>query len=89
MTRFLLLLLGIYKRTISRLLGPRCRFHPGCSDYARVALLRFGPWRGTLLALWRVLRCQPLCEGGVDPVPERFRFARCRSAGACTHSTDG
>jgi putative membrane protein insertion efficiency factor len=78
LTRFLLFLLRLYKRWLSPLLGQRCRFYPSCSDYARVAVTRFGPWRGCLLTAWRLLRCQPLCEGGADPVPERFRFARCR-----------
>lgn len=77
-TRFLLFLLGAYKRLLSPLLGPRCRFHPSCSDYARIAVLRFGPLRGSALALWRILRCQPMCDGGADPVPEHFRFTRCR-----------
>jgi uncharacterized protein len=72
-------LIGLYKRGISPLLGPRCRFHPSCSDYARIAVTRFGPWRGSLLAGWRLLRCQPLCTGGEDPVPEHFHFRRCRS----------
>lgn len=81
MTRIILLLLRFYKRLLSPLLGQRCRFHPSCSDYARVAVARFGPWRGMLLAGWRILRCQPLCEGGPDPVPETFSFARCRSPG--------
>jgi len=76
-TRFLLALLALYKRLLSPLLGARCRFHPSCSDYARAAILRFGAGRGTLLALWRILRCQPLCSGGLDPVPEHFHFARC------------
>lgn len=79
--RLLLLLLRLYKRTLSPLLGPRCRFHPSCSDYARIALLRFGPLRGSALAIWRILRCQPLCAGGEDPVPEQFHFTRCRSHG--------
>jgi len=76
-TRILLALLAIYKRTLSPLLGARCRFHPSCSDYARGAVTRFGPWRGSLLALWRIGRCQPLCTGGFDPVPERFTMRRC------------
>jgi putative membrane protein insertion efficiency factor len=80
-TRFLLFLLGVYKRLLSPLLGQRCRFHPSCSDYARIALLRFGPLRGSALALWRILRCQPLCTGGEDPVPEHFHFSRCRFHG--------
>jgi hypothetical protein len=75
----LLLLLDAYKRWLSPLLGQRCRFYPSCSDYARVAVLRFGALRGSLLTLWRLLRCQPLCGGGLDPVPERFHLARCRT----------
>lgn len=81
LTRFLLFLLRLYKRWLSPLLGQRCRFYPSCSDYARVAVTRFGPWRGSLLTAWRLLRCQPLCEGGEDPVPERFHFRSCRSHG--------
>jgi putative component of membrane protein insertase Oxa1/YidC/SpoIIIJ protein YidD len=49
--------------------------------------VRFGPWRGGLLAAWRLLRCQPLCDGGHDPVPEHFRFARCRCHGNSGHSS--
>ncbi len=79
MTRLILFLLACYKRLLSPLLGQRCRFHPSCSTYARIAVARFGPWRGGLLALWRLLRCHPLCEGGNDPVPETFILARCRS----------
>lgn len=80
MTRLILFLLSLYKRLLSPLLGSRCRFHPSCANYARVAVVRFGPLRGGTLALWRLLRCQPLCDGGLDPVPERFTLARCRHA---------
>lgn len=75
-------LLAAYKRLLSPLLGSRCRFHPSCSDYSRIAIARFGPGRGTLLALWRLARCQPLCEGGLDPVPETFTFRRARGTNA-------
>ncbi|MDO1528003.1 membrane protein insertion efficiency factor YidD [Fulvimonas sp. R45] len=85
MTRLILLLLRFYKRWLSPLLGQRCRFHPSCSDYARIAVARFGPWRGGLLAAWRLLRCQPLCDGGPDPVPEHFRFVRCRGDSRHVH----
>lgn len=78
MTRLILFLLACYKRLLSPLLGRRCRFHPSCSTYARIAVARFGPWRGGLLAMWRLLRCHPLCGGGADPVPETFVLARCR-----------
>lgn len=86
LTRSLLFLLRVYKRGISPLLGQHCRFYPSCSDYARIAITRFGPWRGGLLTAWRLLRCQPLCEGGADPVPETLRFARCRHRGDSTHA---
>jgi len=78
LTRLILWLLRLYKRWISPLLGKRCRFHPSCSDYARIAVLRFGPWRGSLLSGWRLLRCQPFCHGGHDPVPDHFHYPRCR-----------
>lgn len=61
----------VYQRTLSPLLGPRCRFHPSCSHYAIEAIERFGALRGTGLALKRIARCHPLNAGGHDPVPER------------------
>jgi putative membrane protein insertion efficiency factor len=77
LTQLILWLLHLYKRWLSPLLGPNCRFHPSCSEYARIAVIRFGPWRGSSLAVWRLLRCQPLCSGGEDPVPEHFHYPRC------------
>lgn len=65
-------LLHGYKRWISPLLGQHCRFHPTCSVYMREAIERHGVLRGGLLGTFRLLRCQPLCEGGIDPVPEHF-----------------
>jgi len=58
-----------YQRWISPLLGPRCRFVPSCSEYALEALERYGAVKGSWLAIKRLLRCQPLCKGGHDPVP--------------------
>jgi putative membrane protein insertion efficiency factor len=73
-SRPILFLLALYKRFVSPWLGERCRFHPSCSDYARVSVARFGSVRGCWLAMNRLLRCQPMCEGGIDPVPHEFRW---------------
>lgn len=61
-----------YQRFVSPLLPRRCRYEPTCSAYAVTAIRRFGPLRGALLALWRLVRCNPFSHGGFDPVPERF-----------------
>lgn len=61
--------IALYRKGISPLLGPNCRFHPTCSAYAEEAIVRYGPFRGTARAMGRIARCHPLCEGGYDPVP--------------------
>jgi putative membrane protein insertion efficiency factor len=63
-----LALLRIYKRWISPLFPPSCRYVPTCSEYAMEAVERYGAMRGGALAAWRVLRCHPLAAGGLDPV---------------------
>lgn len=67
--RFLTALVVAYRRWISPALPARCRFYPSCSAYALEALTRHGAWRGTGLAVRRVLRCHPFHPGGYDPVP--------------------
>lgn len=62
-------LLRAYRYFVSPLLGPACRFHPSCSEYAEEALARHGALRGTWLAAGRVCRCGPWSPGGHDPVP--------------------
>jgi putative membrane protein insertion efficiency factor len=73
MNRILLALLWIYKRTLSPLLhtlgAGGCRFQPTCSEYAVRAIAMHGIWRGSALALWRLLRCHPFSRGGLDQVP--------------------
>jgi uncharacterized protein len=67
-----ILLIGLirfYRMFVSPLFPPSCRFQPTCSEYAIGAIARFGPWRGSWLALKRILRCHPLHPGGYDPVP--------------------
>lgn len=67
----LLGLIRLYQLTLSRLLPPgTCRFYPSCSRYGFEAIQKHGAVRGSLLAAWRVLRCNPFNPGGYDPVPE-------------------
>jgi uncharacterized protein len=61
-------LLGVYKAMISPFLPPACRFEPTCSEYTRQAVEKYGALRGTWMGIKRILRCQPLCKGGHDPV---------------------
>lgn len=72
MKRLLLALIAAYRRWLSPALPQRCRYEPSCSSYAGESIARFGAARGTLLATWRLLRCNPFSHGGFDPVPERF-----------------
>ena len=64
-----LLLIRAYQLTLSPYIGQCCRFTPSCSHYATEALKTHGFWRGTFLTIYRLLRCQPWCKGGYDPVP--------------------
>lgn len=71
MKRIALALIRFYQRRLSGGLPPACRFQPTCSHYAYDAVERYGAVRGACMALWRILRCNPLNDGGIDPVPER------------------
>jgi putative membrane protein insertion efficiency factor len=66
----LLVLIRFYQLTFARLIPPdTCRFTPTCSHYGYQAVFKHGLWKGGRLAVWRLLRCQPLVPGGYDPVP--------------------
>jgi putative membrane protein insertion efficiency factor len=69
LSSFCILLLKGYRYCLSPLLPPACRFTPSCSLYAIEAVERHGAWRGSYLAVRRLLRCHPFCSGGYDPVP--------------------
>lgn len=74
MKRLLLFLIGFYRKYISPGTPPSCRFIPSCSEYAYLAIERFGPARGSLLAAKRLAKCQPFHRQKTieyDPVPER------------------
>lgn len=64
-----MLFIKLYQWIISPWLGPRCRFYPNCSDYALQAFSQHNCWKALLLSLRRLGCCQPLSDGGYDPVP--------------------
>lgn len=70
--KFLMMsLIRFYMKFISPLKKPCCRFIPTCSEYALEAIDRFGAFRGGFMAFCRILRCNPFCKGGYDPVPRK------------------
>ena len=69
--RFLILkIIRVYQKYISPLLGPSCRFHPTCSEYALQAIETYGIFRGGFLATKRILKCNPWGDTGADPLPK-------------------
>ena len=82
MSRVFIAPITLYRRFISPLIAPRCRYYPTCSSYAVEAIRRFGILRGLVLAGWRLLRCNPLSRGGFDPVEQQTLFrTRCEVHG--------
>jgi putative membrane protein insertion efficiency factor len=75
--------LRVYQRAISPALPRRCKYEPTCSHYAVRAIREFGILRGSVLAAWRLLRCNPLSHGGYDPVSAQRLFP---SAGSDRHA---
>ena len=73
MRRMFIASIRSYQRYLSPLLGNHCRFMPSCSEYAAMAIEEWGAWRGSLLAAWRILRCNPFHRGGLDLPPRRTR----------------
>ncbi|MDR0931136.1 MAG: membrane protein insertion efficiency factor YidD [Clostridiales bacterium] len=67
MIKWLLLqLIKVYQRFVSPLTRPRCRFMPTCSEYSRLAIKKYGVCKGVAKSVWRIMRCNPFCKGGVD-----------------------
>lgn len=71
MKKLLISLINLYRKYISPLKPGCCRFMPTCSQYAIQAIEIHGAIKGSYLAIKRILRCQPMCKGGYDPVPEK------------------
>ncbi|MBP1890794.1 putative membrane protein insertion efficiency factor [Clostridium moniliforme] len=68
MKRSLINLIRFYRKNISPLKNPCCKYVPTCSQYAIEAIEKYGAFKGSLMALWRILRCNPFSKGGYDPV---------------------
>ena len=76
MKRLAVLLIYGYRVAVSPFLAPRCKYHPTCSRYALDAFEEYGFLRGSVLAAWRLLRCNPWSHGGVDYAREQTLFKR-------------
>lgn len=72
MKYLMIALVNLYKKIISPLFPARCKYYPTCSEYAVEAFKKHGFFKGFVLAVWRILRCNPWSNGGIDPVPEKF-----------------
>lgn len=68
MKKVLIKMINFYKKYISPLKKPCCRFYPTCSTYAIQAIEKYGAIKGSAMAIYRILRCNPFCKGGYDPV---------------------
>lgn len=71
MKQFIIKAIRFYQKKISPLFGPKCRYYPTCSQYTIQAIEIHGVLKGSFLAVFRLLRCNPLFPGGYDPVPEK------------------
>ncbi len=74
LTALLVAPIRAYQRFISPAFAPRCRYYPTCSEYAVQSIRELGPVRGSILAGWRLLRCNPFSHGGVDEISDRRLF---------------
>ena len=75
MKKVLIAIIRFYRKNISPNLPSSCRFYPTCSVYAIRSIDKFGAFKGSILTIYRILRCNPFCKGGVDNVPEKFSDA--------------
>ncbi len=76
MKKLLLALIRFYQKHVSPHTPPACKYYPTCSHYGYEAIERFGVIKGTGLAIWRILRCNPFSKGGYDPVPQKKEKSR-------------
>jgi uncharacterized protein len=78
-------MLRAYKRFISPMFLPACRYTPTCSEYAMEAIANYGVVRGGAKAIWRLLRCHPLAKGGIDLAVKRAGHDTRINPGLCSH----
>lgn len=71
MKKILLKLIRFYQTSISVHTSPKCKYFPTCSQYTYEAIEEWGALRGSLMGIWRILRCNPFSKGGYDPVPQK------------------
>ena len=69
MKKILVWMIRFYQNCISPMSGCHCKYYPTCSQYGIEAIEKYGAWKGGLMAIWRILRCNPFSKGGYDPVP--------------------
>ncbi len=69
MKNIMISLIKIYRKYLSPLKSTKCPYFPSCSEYGLEAIEKYGALKGGMLALWRILRCNPFSKGGYDPVP--------------------
>ena len=69
MKKILIAAIRFYQKYISPMKRTKCPYYPTCSQYGLEAIQKYGAFKGSLLALWRILRCNPFSKGGFDPVP--------------------
>jgi uncharacterized protein len=67
MKKILIFLIDVYQKFVSPLIKPSCVFFPTCSDYAKDAIRKYGPWKGSVKSVWRVMRCHPWQKNRIDP----------------------
>jgi len=70
MKKILIIIIKFYRKYISPMKSTKCPYIPTCSEYGLEAIRVHGAFKGSLLAIWRILRCNPFSKGGYDPVPD-------------------
>ena len=69
MKKILITMIRFYQRYVSPLKSTKCPYYPSCSNYGLEAVEKYGAFKGGILTLWRIIRCNPFSKGGYDPVP--------------------